>query len=241
MNTDPRPFTPAEAASFADDYVDVPVDSSTVVYEGAVFDIVRDTFTLPEAQGTIVRDVVKHPGAVAVVALNEDNQVLLIQQYRHPVAARDWEIPAGLLDVPGEDPLRAAARELAEEADLEAATWHVLADQMSTPGGNSELLRIYLARDLTVLPAAEREEEELGIIPRWVDLADAVTAALQGRLTNATAMIGLLHLHAQQARDYADLRPADAAWPARAHLRQGLLATLPTRLEKRGAHGQARR
>lgn len=189
---------------------------SEVVYHGLVWDVVRETFRLPESSEPITRDFVEHPGAVAIAAVDEHARIMLIQQYRHPIRAREWEIPAGLLDVSGEPPHRTAARELAEEVDLEAATWNVLADQLSSPGGISETLRIYLARDITARSDAfERDDEESGIVPRWVPLAEAKAAVVEGRITNATAALGILHADLALARGFTDLRPADAPWSAR--------------------------
>ncbi|MDN5793718.1 MAG: NUDIX hydrolase, partial [Brevibacterium aurantiacum] len=98
------------------------ITDSEVVYHGAVWNIRRETFDLPEATG-LVRDMMAHTGAVAIACVDEQERILLIQQYRHPVRARLWEVPAGLLDVPDEEPFAAAQRELAEEADLRAARW----------------------------------------------------------------------------------------------------------------------
>jgi 8-oxo-dGTP pyrophosphatase MutT (NUDIX family) len=128
-----------------------PVLKSELVFEGMVWDVRRDTVDLGEA-GQVRREYVDHPGAVSIVALRQVDgrgQVLLIQQYRHPVGAFEWELPAGLLDVAGEPPWLGAARELNEEADLTAGRWHVLIDYFGSPGGISEALRVFLARDLT--------------------------------------------------------------------------------------------
>lgn len=191
----------------------LPVLTSEVAFAGRVWDVRRDTVDLGEA-GHVVREYVDHPGAVAVLALRQDrgvDEVLLIQQYRHPIGAFEWELPAGLLDVSGEPPLEAAVRELAEEADLRAGTWHLLAEYLSSPGGMNESLRVYLARDLSDVPAGERhtrDGEELGMPLRWVPLGDAVDAALAGRLRNASIMIGLLAAHTLAQRGWVGLRPA---------------------------------
>jgi 8-oxo-dGDP phosphatase len=142
--------------------------------------------------------------------------VLFIQQYRHPVGTFEWELPAGLLDVAGEPPWQAAARELNEEVDLEAGRWDVLMDYYSSPGGVSESLRIFLARDLSDVPHGDRftrESEELGMPTRWVDLDEAHDAVLRGQLHNPAAVIGILTAHAARARDWSTLRPYDASWP----------------------------
>jgi 8-oxo-dGDP phosphatase len=195
-----------------------PVLDTELIFEGKVWDLRRDTIDLGEA-GTVRREYVEHPGAVSAVALRqvEDrDQVLLIKQYRHPVGAFEWELPAGLLDVKGEPPWLGAARELNEEADLIAGRWHVLIDYFGSPGGISEALRVFLARDLTAVRHDERftrEGEEHGMPVCWVDLDEAHEAVLRGQLHNPSAVIGILTAHAARARDWVTLRPHDAPWP----------------------------
>jgi ADP-ribose pyrophosphatase len=199
----------------ADRFEGRPVVSTEVAMEGLVWDVVRDRVDLGEA-GEVTREYVRHPGAVAVAALDEQGRICLIQQYRHPVRAFEWEIPAGLLDVDGEPPHVAAARELHEEADLTAATWHVLADYVSSPGGLDEGLRVFLARDLAVVPDHEQHErdgEELGMPVRWVPLEEVRDAVLAGRVHNATLAIAALAALAARDLDWSTLRPADAPWP----------------------------
>nr|WP_310157610.1 NUDIX hydrolase [Phycicoccus sp. 3266] len=189
---------------------------------GLVCDVVRDRVDLGEA-GEVTREYVRHPGAVAVAALDERGRICLIQQYRHPVRAFEWEIPAGLLDVDGEAPHLAAARELHEEADLTAGTWNVLADYVSSPGGLDEGLRIFLARDLAEVPHAERHDrdgEELGMPVRWVALEEVRDAVLAGRVHNATLAIAALAALAARDLDWSTLRPADAPWPGHPGLRE---------------------
>jgi len=194
-----------------------PVLRRDLVHHGRIWDVVADDVDLGE--GTVVtREIVDHPGAVAIVALDDEDRVLLLRQYRHPVARELWEVPAGLLDVAGEPAQEAAARELGEEADLRAGRWDVLADYYTTPGGSSEAVRVFLARDLTAVPEAERhvrEDEERDIEVRWVALDDAVTAVLAGAVHNPSAVVGVLATHAARAGGWATLRPADAPWPER--------------------------
>lgn len=205
-------------ADLADRLHRLPVLDTEVVFEGAVWDVRRDTVDLGDA-GQVRREYVDHPGAVSIVALREfggRDQVLLIQQYRHPVGAFEWELPAGLLDVAGEPPWVGAARELNEEADLVAGRWHVLIDYYGSPGGISEALRVFLAQDLTgVLPQDRftREDEEHGMPVCWVDLDEAQEAVLAGQLHNPSAVIGILSAQAARARDWATLRPHDCPWP----------------------------
>ncbi|MFC7430009.1 MULTISPECIES: NUDIX domain-containing protein [unclassified Agrococcus] len=186
----------------------LPVAHRETVFSGRVWDVERHTVDLPSGS-TIVRDLLDHPGAVAVLAVNERDEVLLVHQYRHPVGATMWELPAGLLDVEGEDPLVGAQRELAEETDTVAATWGVLCDISTSGGGSSEVLRIYLATDVS--DASEtfaRTDEEAEMQVRWVPLAEVVDAALSMRLHNATMLTAVLAYEAMRARGGAPA-PAD--------------------------------
>lgn len=194
-----------------------PVLASEQVFRGRVWDVRSEQVDLGEA-GVVTRDYVDHTGAVAIIALDDDDRVVLVQQYRHPVRATEWELPAGLLDIADEPPHLSAARELAEETDLRAERWHVVLDHNTSPGGSSEVLRIYLARGLTSVPPEERHDrdgEELGMPVRRVPLDDLVEAALTGGVHNATLLIGALAAHVLRQRDWAGLLPADAPWPTR--------------------------
>lgn len=192
------------------------VTASEVVWSGRIVDMIKDHVIVVEGQDPVVREYTRHPGAVAVVVLRGESggeEILLERQYRHPVKAELWEIPAGLLDIPGEDPRLAAERELAEEADLVADRWDVLVDYFTSPGGSTEPLRIFLARELRDADESfEREDEEATMEYAWVSLDDALTMVLDGRLHNPSAVIGVLATHAARARGWAGLRPADAPW-----------------------------
>lgn len=167
------------------------VISSDLVYEGRVWDVRSDTVRYGDGQ--IVRQYVDHPGAAAVVAIDDDERVLLIQQYRHPIRHRDWEIPAGLLDVAGEPPIETATRELAEEVDLVAASIEPLLSVFTTPGGNDEVVHIFLARGLSATSSEfAREDEEADIRIEWVPLAEVVDAVLAGRMRNGILASGVL-------------------------------------------------
>jgi len=177
-------------------------------YRGRIFQVVTDEVTMPGG-GTAVRDYVRHPGAVSVVALDDAGRVVLIRQYRHPVGQHLWELPAGLLDVAGEDPAVAAVRELAEEADLTVGRLDVLVDVHSSPGFTNELVRVFLARDLTEVPADRRhhrsdEEADLQIVR--VALDEAVGMALAGEITNAATVAGLLAAAHARDRGWTGLR-----------------------------------
>jgi 8-oxo-dGTP pyrophosphatase MutT (NUDIX family) len=174
-----------------------PVISSERVYQGRVWDIVTDTVRF--AGGVMARDYVKHSGAVAVLAIDDDDRVLLINQYRQPIKQRDWELPAGLLDVEGEEPLEAAKRELAEETDLVAEHWSPLITFNSSPGGSNEAIHIFEARGLSAAPHVhERTDEEAEIVVRWVALDEVVAAALDGRVGNAPLIIAVLAAHTRR-------------------------------------------
>lgn len=189
---------------------------SQVVWNGRIVDMVKDHVIVVEGAEPVVREYTRHPGAVAVVVLrgqSGEEEILLERQYRHPVQASLWEIPAGLLDIPGEDPRVAAQRELAEEADLVAKRWDVLVDYFTSPGGSTEPLRIFLARDLRAADEVfDREDEEATMEYAWVRLDDALTMVLDGRLHNPSAVIGVLATHAARGRGWSGLRPADAPW-----------------------------
>ncbi len=189
----------------------VPIAHSSVPFEGAVWDIRREEFTFNGQ--TLVRDFVDHTGAVAVFALDENDRVLLIKQYRHPVRTKEWEIPAGLLDLAGESPLVAAQRELAEETDMVAADWHLLSEYFTSPGGSDEAIRIYLARGLSAAAEVfERTGEESDMEMRWVDLDELVEAVLDRRVQNSLLMIGTLAAKASRDVGWASLGDAESPW-----------------------------
>jgi ADP-ribose pyrophosphatase len=188
---------------------------------GRVVSIRRDR--VASASGSaFTRDVVVHPGAVGILALDQDDRVLLVSQYRHPVGHRLLEPPAGLLDVEGEDYLAAAERELAEEGHVRAADWRVLVDPFTSPGMTDEAIRIYLARDLSPVPVADRfvgqhEESDLPIF--WAPLDRVVAAVLAGGVHNPILVIGALACFAAQRTVGLDgLRGADEPWRVRQDL-----------------------
>ena len=184
--------------------------ASEPVYQGRVISLVKDTVAMPDG-GEGVREVVRHIGAVAVVALDDDGRVVLVRQYRHPVRAALWELPAGLRDADGEPPLETAKRELAEEVQLAAEHWALLATTYSSPGFSDEQVLVYLAEGLSEAPHPEgfaAEHEEVDMTVDRVPLAEAVRRVFDGEIRNASAVVGLLA--AAQARGTgARLRPAD--------------------------------
>jgi 8-oxo-dGDP phosphatase len=171
----------------------------------------RDMVKMPDG-AVVSREVVDHPGAVAVVAIDDDGRVLMIRQYRHPAGGLFWEVPAGLRDVAGEPLLATAQRELLEEAGYRATDWRVLTDFYSSPGITNERLRVFLARKISLVPADEREyvrqHEEAYLTVDWVPLAAAVRAVFAGGLHNGVAIIGILSAYAAQGDGFDSLRSA---------------------------------
>jgi 8-oxo-dGDP phosphatase len=190
-----------------------PVVSSGVLFRGRLVTVRTDKVRMPDNQ-VAERDVVIHPGAVAVLALDDAQQVLLIRQYRHPVGRLLWEIPAGLRDVSGEPPWATARRELLEEAGYRARDWRMLADYYTSPGFSTERLHVFLARDLEFVPEAERDfvrqDEEAYLLPAWLPLDEAVRKVLAGELHNGVAALALMAGYAARSEGFDRLRPADA-------------------------------
>lgn len=171
---------------------DFKVVDSTLLVDAPIIALRRDQVVMPGG-GVASREVVEHLGAVAVVALNEQGQVAIVHQYRRSVGKHLWELPAGLLDIKGEDELSGAKRELQEEAGLSARGWEVLADIVTSPGFCEEAVRIFLARDLSEvekLHGTGDEEEDMSFA--WVDLDQAVDRVLGGEIVNSIACVGIL-------------------------------------------------
>jgi 8-oxo-dGDP phosphatase len=190
-----------------------PVVSSAEEFRGRLVTVRTDKVRMPDNQ-IAERDVVIHPGAVAVLALDNAQQVLLIRQYRHPVGRLLWEIPAGLRDVSAEPPSATARRELLEEAGYRARDWRVLADYYTSPGFSTERMRVFLARDLELVPEAERdfvpEDEEAHLLLAWLPLDEAVRKVLAGELHNGVAALAVLAGYAARSEGFDRLRPAEA-------------------------------
>jgi len=211
-----EPTWVGDVAELADEPDPRRVVDSEVVMHGRVWDLRRDTVDLGDGQ-TVVREYVAHPGAVAVLVLDAQDRVLLIRQYRHPVGMLMWEPVAGLLDVVAEAPWIGAARELVEEAGLVAGRWDVLVDLENSPGGSSETIRCYLARDPAPAPGGRPhgDGEERDLPHTWVPLDAAVTAVLEGRLTAPMTVAGVLAASASRAVGWSTLRATESGWPAR--------------------------
>lgn len=167
------------------------ISERKTVFEGMIWDVVSETFQF--AGQTLTREFVDHPGAVAVLALNAQNQILMIRQYRQPVKQFLWEIPAGLLDIDGESLVDAAARELQEETGYKAATVDHLIDFFATPGGNNEMIRIYLARNLEFIGRPDEQEgEERELQVEWIDFEQALGSVLNSQIKSPSAAVGIL-------------------------------------------------
>ena len=190
-----------------------PVLFSAVQARGPIVTLRTDRVEMPD-RGAADRQIVEHPGAVAIVALDEAGRVLMIRQYRHPVGCRLWELPAGLRDVSGEPPLITAERELLEETGYRAGNWRILIDYYSSPGISTESIRVFLARDLTAVPVAQRDfvpqHEETQLQIGWVALDEALAAFMAGDLHNGVAAVGILSACAARASGFAGLRRAGA-------------------------------
>ncbi|MFJ9610726.1 NUDIX domain-containing protein [Kitasatospora sp. NPDC101176] len=194
------------------------VRESRTPFQGKVTGVRSEEVRMPDGSWAR-RDYQTHPGSVSVLALDDKERVLVLRQYRHPVRHRLWELPAGLLDVPGENPWHAARRELFEEAHCCADTWRVLVDFYTSPGGTDEALRMFLATDLSAAEGeryeAHGEEQEIEVA--WVPVPELIRLIQAGLLHNPTLITGTLALHAAlTGADGLDaLRPADSPWPAR--------------------------
>jgi 8-oxo-dGTP pyrophosphatase MutT (NUDIX family) len=201
-------------SDLADERFDVPIIKTETLFDGSVWSVQRHEFRY--RREILAREFVDHTGAVAVLALDKQERIVLIRQYRHPIGMRNWEIPAGLLDVADESPLDAAKRELAEEADLEARDWAVLSEFVTSPGGSNEAIRIYLARDVnpSEIPF-ERGAEEADIEVRWVDLDEAVDAVLDRRLQNPSLVVAVLTASVERSRNWQGLASVAEPWNRR--------------------------
>lgn len=163
--------------------------SSKPVLKTPIFDVTRDRSVGPGGV-TLDREIVRHPGAVAILAVDEAERVLLIRQYRLPPRRSLWELPAGTVDA-GEAPLRTAKRELREETGYRAKNWSKLCRFWSAPGFCDERITAYEARGLT--PGDTSPEPYELIEPRWVERAEALEMVADGRIQDAKTMLTLLY------------------------------------------------
>lgn len=187
--------------------------SSETVYQGAILALRVDKVRMPGGD-TAKREVVEHFGAVSVAAVDDDGRVAMIYQYRHPLGRRLWELPAGLLDAAGEDPLITAQRELREEAGLAATHWQVLLETASSPGISDESVRTYLASGISEVDRPEAKDEEADLRMHWFALEEAADMVLSGEVVNAATAAGVLAAYATVV-DGRPTRPVDAPWQDR--------------------------
>jgi len=196
---------------------DFSVVESEHIYSGYAFEVRVDQVRMPD--GVIARrDIIDHVGAVAVLAIDDEANVVTVRQYRPAVGTHLIELPAGLLDQAGEPALDSARRELYEEASITATDWQVLIDLHTSPGMSNEAIRVYLARGLAPVPEADRyvpEHEERTMEVRTYPLPELMKMALAGEITNGPAVAAIMAAEVARAQGWAGLRPADAPWPAK--------------------------
>ncbi len=223
MNSNEREWSQGTWTGSIDDLADEPTNrtviSSKQQLAGRVWDVRTDDVDLGDGQ-TVTRDYIVHTGAVGAIVLDDQDRVLLVRQYRHPVGALMWEPPAGLLDIDNETPLECVQRELVEEAGLIAADWSVLVDLVNSPGGSSEVFRCFLARGVSAArggrPPGSGEERDMPTT--WVPLDSLVALVLAGRLTSPITVAGALAASAARSTGWDSLRDPGAPWPLRAHV-----------------------
>jgi ADP-ribose pyrophosphatase len=162
------------------------------VLTGRVITVNVETVQLPNGH-TLDLEIIHHPGGAAAVAIDEQQRVCLIRQYRHAVGGYIWELPAGKLE-PSEAPLLTAQRELVEEAGCEAAHWHSLGAVVSSPGVFTETVHLFLARGLRAVKMAHEAAEVIEI--HWVELAEACQRAESGDISDGKTVVGLLRARA---------------------------------------------
>jgi 8-oxo-dGTP pyrophosphatase MutT (NUDIX family) len=161
-------------------------DSPRRIYTGRIVTLELAEVQLPNGQAATL-EIVGHPGGAAVVAVNERREVCLLRQYRHVAGGWLWEIPAGKLD--GKSPAQTAEAELAEEAGLRAARWETLGRYLSSPGVFTEVVHLYLARELSPVPAAPEPEEVFEV--HWLPFATALARALDGEIEDGKSVVAL--------------------------------------------------
>lgn len=195
MTGHPRlPGELADGASLRDSDQSWPVRASDSKYESPYVSLRIDTIVDP-AGGEHARAVVRPNGAIGILAIDEYDRIVLVEQYRHPVGRRLFELPAGTLDVAGESPLDAAVRELAEETDVVAEHWESILHLLATPGYSTEAWEVFQATGLSAVPHADRtkrDAEEADMAQWWLPFKDAVEAVVSGRITDSLTVAGIL-------------------------------------------------
>jgi 8-oxo-dGTP pyrophosphatase MutT (NUDIX family) len=169
--------------------------ASSHIHSGRIIDVSTETLLYANGREYDL-DFVRHPGAAAVVAVDGAGRVCLVRQYRHGIGDFLWEIPAGKLD-PGEPPQICAVRELQEETGVSARRWTSLGQYLPAPGIFTEVIHLYLARELAVGAASPDADEDLEL--QWLPLADAMDRVLRGEWNDGKTALGLwraqYHLH----------------------------------------------
>jgi ADP-ribose pyrophosphatase len=165
------------------------ITSSKEVYQCRLFSVTEDEAVDPRTGFTIKRSVVRHAGSAVMMAVDEKKRILMVRQYRLPAEKYLWELPAGKVD-PGEKPLQAAKRELAEETGYKARTWTKLASFWASPGFVQERMTIYLAMDLTAGAATPMDDER--IEARWFTRKEVREMIAAAKIEDAKTMVGFL-------------------------------------------------
>lgn len=159
------------------------------LYQGQVVDLGIEAVRLPDGR-SLELEVVRHPGGAAIVALNAQQELCLLRQYRHAGGGWLWELPAGKLE-PGEAALATAQRELEEEAGVRAQHWQTLANVLTTPGFCDEVIHLFLARELQHVPAQHQEHECIEV--HWLPFKQALDMARDGDIRDAKTLLGLFY------------------------------------------------
>ncbi len=165
---------------------------SRTAFEGKIWDVLSESFDYGDQR--LTREFVAHPGAVAVVATDDSNRILMIKQYRHPVRQKLWELPAGLTDVEDESAEAAANRELGEETGYSAGKLTALMDFYTTPGGNSEMIRVFHGTELEHVGRIAMDGEERDLEIEWFDFDSVVDDILKGNIKSPSAVVGIMAL-----------------------------------------------
>ncbi|MFT4286898.1 NUDIX domain-containing protein [Nocardioides sp.] len=162
----------------------------------------QDTITRPEGGEPFDRLVVEHPGAAIVLAIDDEHRVLVQRQYRHAVGMRLYQLPAGVLDEPGESPLEVAQRELREEAEYAAASWTPLLDYFVSPGFTNQRFHLFLARDLSRVGRGDFEphHEELDLVAEWIRFTDLLDDVTSGRVRDGGLVTAVLAYNVKSRR-----------------------------------------
>lgn len=189
-----------------------------LIWQGKVVRVQREAFRIFGIES--VREIVVHPGAVGVVAVNKDHQIAMLRQYRRPVRSFLFEPIAGLLDKGSETPLDAAKRELVEEAGLYANKWSHLIDLAVSPGGSTELIRFFLAEEVELTPTGrswsfESEEKEMPLV--WLNQEEFLASVTSNKIHNSPGIAAVFT--AFETLKHSERRDPQISWPMFENLR----------------------